>query len=413
MHAPRDLDTAPDEPFELLERLGAGGFAVTYKARVLDEYLREEFGTDEVALKIPLDKKKERVLKREFELNAALHLRLKGLKSLNIVRYLGFAFFDRRFVMAMEYVGQGSLRRVLGDVGRQKRLPVPEAVAMAEGVLNGLTVIHNEHIFHRDIKPENILLEGRTPKIADLGIARILDSNELASTTTGTIYYMSPEILSEEGASFTSDIWSLGVTLYEMVTGRLPFGGPGTALGTMADLIRRVNPTPAREVCPDLPTGLSEIISKSLQKRPSDRYASAEEMCEALRKIRQKAESHVDEELAAIRGAMSGVDQADEVEKKLRSLAVKYPREPKVYQHLGEFYNRCERYTDAISAFQSGLKITPDHALLHWDLALAYQRIGKGAEAARNLERAMSLGLDASLQRHAASLLKVLRGGRG
>lgn len=413
MHAPKDFDTPPDEPFELLERLGAGGFAITYKARVLDEYLREEFGTDEVALKIPLDKKKERVLKREFELNASLHLRLKGLKSLNIVRYLGFAFFDRRFVMAMEYVGQGSLRRVLGEVGQQKRLPIAEAVAIAEGVLNGLTVIHSEHIFHRDIKPENILMEGRTPKIADLGIARILDSDELASTTTGTIYYMSPEILSEEGASFTSDIWSLAVTLYEMVTGKLPFGGPGKALGTMADLIRRIDPTPACELCPDVPRALSEIIMKSLRKRPSERHATAGEMCEALRKFRQKVESHVDEELAAIRGAMTGIDNEGEVEKKLRSLALKYPKEPRVYQHLGEFYNRCGRFADAIDAFKEGLKITPDHALLHWDLALAYQKVGKRAEAAQGLERAMALGLDASFQRHAASLLKVLRGGQG
>ena len=119
-------------------------------------------------------------------------------------------------------------------------------------------MIHHEHVFHRDIKPENILLEGDTPKIADLGIARMLDANELASTGIGSLPYMSPEILGKEGASFPSDLWSLGVTLYEMVTGRLPFDG---TLGELADMIRRTEPLAACKVCPDVPAGLSEIIA--------------------------------------------------------------------------------------------------------------------------------------------------------
>lgn len=80
------------------------------------------------------------------------------------------------------------------------------------------------------------------------------------------------------------------------------------------------------------------------------------------------------------------------------------------YQCLGEFFNRCQRYADAIQAFKKGIECNADSGLLHWDLALAYQRVGQRSEAARHLERAMALGLDASLERHAAMLLKVLRG---
>jgi serine/threonine-protein kinase len=109
--------------------------------------------------------------------------------------------------MAMEYVHHGSLRKKLGPLGSQKRLDISEAVEITEGILSGVAVIHQEHIIHRDIKPENILMDERTPKVADFGISRMLESNELASTTTGTLYYMSPEILGDAGADFRSAIY--------------------------------------------------------------------------------------------------------------------------------------------------------------------------------------------------------------
>lgn len=411
-----DLETASGasgESFELLEPLGKGGFAHTYRARVIDQDLREEFGVEEVALKIPLDKKKQRVLAREVEMGASLHLRLKGIQSLNIVRYLGFEVFRGQIVMVMEYVAQGSLRRLLGDVGRQRRLPIDEAVKMAEGVLGGLEMIHQEHVFHRDIKPENILLQGKTPKIADLGIARMLDMNEQASSTAGTLYYMSPEILSEEGASFTSDIWSLGVTLYEMVTGKLPFGGPRTPFGTMADIIRKANFIPANEVCTEIPAALDEIIARALRRRPSDRYSSASEMRLALQEFRKMTEDQIEREIAAIRNTPTTVDDTGAMEHKLRALVAKYPKDARAYLHLGEFYNGCQRYPEAIEAFKKGIEVNASSALLHWDLALAYQRTGQRGDAVRSLEKAMQLGLDTSMQRHAGSLLKVLRGSGG
>src|SRR5262245_19956737 len=145
------MDHQPDEPFELLEQLGRGGFACTYLAKVTDPELRAEFEQDIVALKVPLGRREERVLRREMELNAGLHMRLKHLRSPNLVRYLGFEIFRGRMVMVMEYVPEGSLRGRLGGLGRQQRLPVDESRAIAIGTLRGLALVHAEQVFHRDI----------------------------------------------------------------------------------------------------------------------------------------------------------------------------------------------------------------------------------------------------------------------
>ena len=404
------------EPFELIAMVGRGGFAETYKARVIDEDLLEEFGTEIVAIKIPY-KDKQRVFKRELETNILLYKRLKGLNALNIVRYLGFDLFDGKMIMVMEYVGGGSLRGRLGGVGNQKRQPIEESVRIAEGILKGLAVIHQEHFFHRDIKPENILMDGNTPKIADLGISRMLQAQELATTKTGTLYYMSPEILGPEGASFNSDIWSVGVTLYEMVSGKLPFGHPvgsrETPFKTMIDKICSEPHVPACDVCGEVPQALSDILDRALKKDPRDRFGSAEEMYQALKRFRKTPEDSLEAEIAAIRAESPNISDISAREGKLRALLAKYPREPRVYQSYGEFLNGLARHAEALEAFQKGIALDDENALLHWDLALAFQCVGQRAAAVKSLQKALALGLDASLQRYATNLLKVLQGGGG
>ncbi|MDS4031402.1 MAG: protein kinase [Candidatus Contendobacter sp.] len=408
------------EPFELISLLGMGGFAQTYKARVLEEELKEEFGSDIVALKIPLDRQKERVLRRELEMNAILHVRLRKIQSVNLVRYLGFAVFRNSIVMVMQFVSGGNLRKILGKIGAQKPLPIDQAIRITEGVLSGLVILHKEQIFHRDIKPENILLDGDTPMIADLGISRMLDSGEIAITTAGTPYYMSPEIW-RGGASFPSDIWSLGVTFYEMVTGHLPFGGGGRIadggempIGRILEEICRAEPIPPKELRPDLPQSLNDFILRSLQRDSSQR-GTAEEMLDALRTARgHSTDDEIEHELGSIRvqiSAMKSPADVADIEERLKELLEKCPNQPRIHQHLGEFYNRCQRYPEAIAVFEKGIQTNPDNALLHWDLALALQRKGQKKNAARHLELAMVLGLDASLHRHASILLKVLQGG--
>ena len=404
--------SVPEEPFERIRLLGTGGFARTWQVRVIDDDLREEFGTDEVAIKSPLSKEKERTLKHELELNAVLHQRVKKLHALNIARYLGFTVFDRKIVMVMEYCSGGSLRARIGKIGFQKPMPATDAVRIVKGVLNGLASIHREHIFHRDIKPENILFDGDVPKVADLGISRMLEANDFASTAMGTFPYMSPEILGPEGASFPSDIWSLGVTLYEMVTGRLPFGDKTTPIKTMVHLICSEAHVPAYKVREDVPRELSAIIDHSLHKDPSNRYGTAEQMFEALCRFERGEDAGPDRKITMLLDSLRSQGCTDSVEEQLRQLAVKHPQEPKVYQALGEFYNRCMRHSEAISTFKKGLQLSPDNALLYWDMAMAYQSMRKRVDAARCLERAIALGLDPSFQRHAAALLMALRGGR-
>ena len=396
-------------PFALLKHLGTGGFAHTYKARVLDGDLIEDYGTDVVAIKIPLNKKKEHVLKKEVTLNAGLYMHIRDLQASNLVRYLGFESFQNQIVMVMEYV-EGNLRDRMGSVGKQRRLDLDESLPIAKGILRGIGAIHREHVFHRDIKPENVLMDGTNPKVADLGIARMLESNELASTTTGTIYYMSPEILSDEGASFTSDIWSFGVTFYEMLTGRLPFGRFGTAIGTMVDLIRRDAPIAPHAVCDHIPYELSQIVMRTLKKPPAERFQTVDEVLAALEVFERGPDQKLERELAAIREAVTAPMRTGSAEKRLLDLLTTHPEEPRVYQCLGELYNRLDRHAEAIRVFKKGLHRAPEDALLCWDLALAYQRVGRRSSAVRRLEQALQLGLDTSLRRHAEMLLRALKG---
>src|SRR4030042_5288735 len=172
---------ANKEAFKLLELLGCGTFARTHKAQVLVPRLIEQYGTDIVALKIPLDEEKAEALKREVKMYEWLKDHLDRLQPPNVIRYLYFRPYENQIVMAMEYVEHGSLRDLIARSGRQRALPVNEAVRITKGVLRGLAVIHGERVFHRDIKPENVLMDGKTPKLTDLGVSKMLGAHELDS----------------------------------------------------------------------------------------------------------------------------------------------------------------------------------------------------------------------------------------
>ena len=395
------------EPFKKLKPpLGAGGFATTWKARVLDPYLIKKWGVQEVAIKIPLSKEKERILKEEVTRNIELRLQLTEQESVNIVGYLDFEVFDGTLVMVMKYIKEGSLRKIIGGIGDWRRIEINRAVRIARGVLKGLSIIHRKHIVHRDIKPENILMDGEVPKIADFGISKMLNTNELASTTVGTLYYMSPELLYEK-SDFNTDIWSFGVTFYEMLCGQFPFGmRKETPPGAIMDLIKSDG---SKLIFPDeanIPVPLQNIMSKSLIKDPKKRYQTADEMLHDLRKYyKDDDDIYVDRCGDEIR-ELFNAGKIKEAEERWKEVVKKYPQNPASYLGLGEFYNKCLQYKEAIQVFRKGIQHCPECALLCRDLALSLNAMNLKGEAISAMKKAKDLGLEKRLQKQAEDILK-------
>jgi serine/threonine protein kinase len=392
------------EKFRLHKFLGSGTFAQTHLAEVLDSKLKENWG-EMVVIKIPHDKEKEEVLISELIMNATLDASLQNTKSKNVVRYLGFSKYDDLFVMVMEHIEGKTLRNIIGSVDSQQAMKTEDALNIAKDVCKGLSVIHTSHIFHRDIKPENILIakNGGVGMVMDFGVSRFLKSSDLASTTTGTIYYMATELLDSEGGSFYSDIYSLGVTMYEMVTGKLPFFGD--SIGKIVDNIRSKKPIPPNKVKPEIDEKLGRIILKAMSRDVNKRYQTAAELLKAIKDY----EKSIDEEnvirLLSSAWDLFHFDKIKKVENELRQLVKKYPQSPRAYQGLGEFYNRCQRYQNAIKVFKQGIEINPDYAMLYRDMALSLYAIDCKQQAIETLRNAIELGLEKTLAKHAKNIL--------
>lgn len=401
-----------NESFELIKYLGTGGFAQTWLARILDPDLLDEWGCEEIAMKIPISKSKERALRKEVELASSLYMQLTDIESENIVRYLGFEIFDGKPVMIMQYVGGGNLRELMGPIGKWQGIGVDRALSIAQGILRGLSAIHGRHIVHRDIKPENILMDGIIPKISDFGVGRMLRSDELASTTAGTLYYMSPELLfKESGASYNTDLWSLGVILYEMLCMRFPFGvhekmPPGRVAALIGDDDVKLEFPPAQPI----PRRLQNIIAKALRRDPEARYGSAREMLRDIEKLIVPDDAAVELEIGPLQHLLYNPLTASLAEEKLNGLMQRFPRSPHLCLLLGEFYNRCGNYDRATEMFVKGLEHDPESAMLNWGKAMSHQKKGETSLAITSLKEAISIGLEASLERYAHVLLRTLEG---
>jgi serine/threonine-protein kinase len=283
------------ERFEIIQLLGEGGFGKTYLAEVKDEELRREWG-EYVAIKIPLDREREEVLVSELVTNATLHLKLKGVRAENIVAYLGFSQYKGHYCMVAEYIDGVSLRERMGPVGRQKPLPIEEALFVTESVLCGLVSAHRMGILHRDIKPSNILIakDGKV-KITDFGVAEFISSKEMCFSRTGTYCYMPKESIKKERETWSSDTYSVGVTLYEMVTGKLPFTGQ-TAGEIMKNILEQ-EPAPPIFLNPDVGETLNSIILFSIAKDQSKRFQTAEEFLNVIRSYKQKDDTYIDKKM--------------------------------------------------------------------------------------------------------------------
>lgn len=184
--------------------------------------------------------------------------------------------------MVMEWVDGKLLRQVLGE---QKKLPVERAIRITLGICEALDYIHSHGVVHRDLKPENIMVDAHDHvKLIDFGIAGQSGSRRLTfaklSQVMGTPEYISPEQVKGKRGDGRSDIYALGVMLYEMLTGKTPFSGPN-AFAIMNDRLLN-NPVPPREIDPSISPELQEIIYRAIERDPKNRYATAREFARDL-----------------------------------------------------------------------------------------------------------------------------------
>ncbi len=260
--------------YEILSELGQGSMGVVYKAR--DPMLDRIVAIKTINLTLPKEELAEYEARFYQEAKAA-----GGLSHRNIVTIHDIGRSDRVAYMAMEFLEGQELRRLL-----QAHAPIRIAQALDIGaqVADGLQYAHDRQIIHRDIKPANIMvLNDGQIKITDFGIAR-MRTNEVKTMTgmiLGSPKYMSPEQVSGKRADTRSDIFSLGVVLYEMLTGTSPFVADNIH-GVMYQTMN-FNPPPPKTLAPELPEVLNFVIAKALAKNLDDRYQSAKELCNDLR----------------------------------------------------------------------------------------------------------------------------------
>src|SRR5919204_5994290 len=257
--------------YRLLDVLGDGGMARVFRAQ--DERLHRS-----VAVKILHQQylgQPEFV--RRFEQEAQL---AAGLAHPTIVAIYDLSRDDDTYYIVMEYVAGSSLKEV---IAREGRLPLDRAIIITRQLGQALDFAHSHGVIHRDIKPENILL---TPadqvKVSDFGIARALTSPGQTATgiVLGSVSYFSPEQAQGQPATAESDIYSSGVVLYEMLTGRVPFAADNPVATAMQHLTQQ--PTPPRALVPALPAAVDGVVLKALHKDPRGRFHSGAALADAL-----------------------------------------------------------------------------------------------------------------------------------
>ncbi|GFN24009.1 Stk1 family PASTA domain-containing Ser/Thr kinase [Thermanaeromonas sp. C210] len=264
-----------DGRYEIKEALGGGGMALVYRGQdqllnrsVTIKILREQFASD-------------RNFVARFQQEAQAVARLSHP---NVVSIYDVGQEEGLHYLVMEYVEGNSLKEV---IDRRAPLPAQEAVDIALHICEALEHAHENGIIHRDIKPHNILItkQGRV-KVTDFGIAQAVSEATMPYTGTliGSVHYLAPEQARGETTGVTADIYSLGVVLYEMLTGQVPFNGD-TPLSVALKHLQE-EPRPPRELNPDLPLALERIILRALAKDPARRYPSAAALRADLRALR-------------------------------------------------------------------------------------------------------------------------------
>lgn len=256
-----------DGRYEIHELIGVGGMALVYRAY-------DTIDDRTVAIKI---------LKDEFLGNAEFIRRFKNeskaiavLSHPNIVKVYDVSFGDRIQYIVMEYIDGITLKDYLSQ---QKEIKWKEAIHFTVQILQALQHAHEKGIVHRDIKPQNImLLQDGTIKVTDFGIARFSrsETRTITDKAIGSVHYIAPEQARGDLTDEKADIYSVGVMLYEMLTGQLPFEADNAV--SVAIMQMQADPRPPKDINPAIPDGLEEITLRAMQKNPAQRYQSAAEM---------------------------------------------------------------------------------------------------------------------------------------
>lgn len=247
--------------YEILDKIGAGGMSDVYKAKdqVLGRFVAVKVLKPEFAEDVNF------VTKFHTEAQSAA-----GLQHPNIVNIYDVGSEEHMHYIVMEYVEGITLKTYIEKKGQ---LNYKEAISIAIQVARGIEAAHNNNIVHRDIKPQNIMIsnEGKV-KVTDFGIARAATSNTIHSDVMGSVHYTSPEQARNGFVDGKSDIYSLGIVMYEMVTGRVPFDGDTTVAIAIQHLQEEM--VAPSVFAPDLPISLEKIILKCTQKSQDRRYVS-------------------------------------------------------------------------------------------------------------------------------------------
>lgn len=256
--------------YEIIDKVGSGGMADVYKAlcHKLNRYvaikiLKQEFSSDDSFVE-----------KFRAEAQSAA-----GLSHPNIVNVYDVGEENGIYYIVMELIEGITLKNF---IERKGRLDIREATGIAIQIAQGLEAAHSNNIIHRDIKPQNIIIsrEGKV-KVADFGIAKAASSNTLTSSAMGSVHYISPEQARGGYSDEKSDIYSLGITIYEMISGRVPFEGDNAV--SIALLHIQEEPRPLGEILPGIPISIDKIVQKCLQKKAERRYSSVVELIDDLK----------------------------------------------------------------------------------------------------------------------------------
>ncbi|WP_238858629.1 Stk1 family PASTA domain-containing Ser/Thr kinase [Clostridium sp. YIM B02569] len=271
--------------YELLEKIGEGGMSEVFKAR--DNKLNRF-----VAVKI---------LKKELCDNPDIVEKFKGeatavaaLSDNNIVNILDVGTQDEINYIVMEYVKGKTLKDIIKQVGKMN---YETAISVAIQIAKALDCAHRNNIIHRDVKPQNILVtEDGVMKVTDFGIAKSSNSETITNTSTimGSAHYLSPEQAKGNFIDCRTDLYSLGVVLYEMVTGNLPFQADTAVTIALKHLQEEV--VPPKSVNSKIPESLNQLILKSMEKDPIKRYQNAKEMISDLQRIKDDPNAKIDKE---------------------------------------------------------------------------------------------------------------------